>query len=196
MQYKVPQNIDMEDKIVGPFTMRQFIYLLIPGGIIYGWYNYLSTNYTDYTIEFALVAIPVGLIGLAFALLKINDRPFESFALSVIQFLSAAKQRKWTPGYAPEPVIVFDKPEDAQKANTVQKGGADLDSLSKVLEKSASELAQKAPAAKPAVSRQPSEKGSEQSVVNLSVKDVKGAAEKQQQAQAAAPKKGFLGILK
>ena len=32
MQFKVPQFIDMEDKIVGPLTLKQFAYILGAGG--------------------------------------------------------------------------------------------------------------------------------------------------------------------
>ncbi|MCD6421855.1 PrgI family protein [bacterium] len=31
MLYKVPQNINLEDKVIGPLTFRQFIYLLVGG---------------------------------------------------------------------------------------------------------------------------------------------------------------------
>ena len=33
-QYKVPQDVEAEDKLLGPFTFRQFIYLMIAGGLI------------------------------------------------------------------------------------------------------------------------------------------------------------------
>ena len=33
-QYKVPQDVEADDKLIGPFSFRQFIYLLIAGGLI------------------------------------------------------------------------------------------------------------------------------------------------------------------
>ena len=33
-QYKVPQDVEAEDKLLGPFTFRQFVYLMIIGGLI------------------------------------------------------------------------------------------------------------------------------------------------------------------
>lgn len=33
-QYKVPQDVEADDKLLGPFSFRQFIYLLIAGGMI------------------------------------------------------------------------------------------------------------------------------------------------------------------
>ncbi|NTW61726.1 PrgI family protein, partial [Candidatus Saccharibacteria bacterium] len=37
--YKVPQDVEAEDKLIGPFTFRQFVYLIIvalAGGITWG----------------------------------------------------------------------------------------------------------------------------------------------------------------
>ena len=31
-QYKVPQDVEADDKLIGPFSFRQFVYLLIAGG--------------------------------------------------------------------------------------------------------------------------------------------------------------------
>ncbi|MCF0232804.1 MAG: PrgI family protein, partial [Enterococcus sp.] len=31
-QYKVPQNVEADDKLLGPFSFRQFIYLLVAAG--------------------------------------------------------------------------------------------------------------------------------------------------------------------
>ena len=39
-QYKVPQDVEADDKLLGPFSFRQFVYLLIAGGLI-------ACNYTS-----------------------------------------------------------------------------------------------------------------------------------------------------
>ncbi len=174
MQYKVPQNIDMEDKIIGPFTMKQFIYLLVAGGIIYAWWSYLQKNYVDFMPVFLLVAIPVGLLGLAFALVKINDRPFEVFVLSLFQFLSTPKQRMWREGYKSEPVIIKDQVAPVENSNK-PKDTRSLDDLSKSLDKQAQLMSQSAPVKKFA-------KSSSEVAVNVSVKDVN-----KPQTQSPAP---------
>ena len=33
-QYKVPQDVEADDKLIGPFSFRQFVYLLIAGGLV------------------------------------------------------------------------------------------------------------------------------------------------------------------
>jgi len=134
MQYKVPQNIDLEDKIVGPFTMRQFVYLLVAGGLIYGWWNFLNSNYVNFLPQFLILAIPIGGLGFAFALVKINDRPFEYFVLGLLKFLFSPKQMMWKTGFKGESVIMIDTP----KAPPLKDGAKDtrgLDDLAKSLEK-------------------------------------------------------------
>ena len=195
LQYKVPQNIDLEDKIVGPFTLKQFIYLLVSGSIIYGWWSYLSSNYIEgtYTITFVLVAIPVGLLGAALALVKVNDRPFEVFLLNLLRFIVSPKQRMWKEGFKSEPVIIVDKTE-APKAEKVAKDTGSLDDLAKSLEDQTEKLkAEEAPQTK--IRKNPVSQT--KNPLNLSVTDVEGAAKAQVQAQkkdvqaktvAAAPK--------
>ena len=190
MQYKVPQNIDLEDKIVGPFTMKQFIYLLASGGIVYGWWNYLSKSYVDFIVAFLILAIPVGMLGVALALIKVNDRPFEYFLLNVFKFIFTPKRRVWQEGFKSEPVIVS-TPGDEVKAPTVVKDTRSLDDLSRGLEKQSEELRKKAiaeaPEKKGFLSRlfKPEENAASKQApaLNISVKDIKSASEKQTGAQ-------------
>ena len=75
-QYKVPQNIDIQDKIFGPFTLAQFLYMLGGGAIIYILFAALgSTNFT----LFVVVSLPIALLTIALVLVKVNDRSFLTF---------------------------------------------------------------------------------------------------------------------
>ena len=42
MQFKVPQFLDIEDKIFGPFTFREFIYLAGAAGLCFVFYKWLG----------------------------------------------------------------------------------------------------------------------------------------------------------
>jgi len=181
LQYKVPQNIDLEDKIVGPFTLRQFVYLLVAGSIIYGWWSYLSSNYVEgtYTITFLLVALPVGMLGGALALVKINDRPFEVFLLNLLKFIASPKQRMWKEGFKSEPVIIVDKAE-APKAEKVAKDTGSLDDLAKSLEDQNEKLKAEEP---PQTKIRKNPVSQTKNPLKLSVTDVEGAAKAQIQAQ-------------
>ena len=159
--------------------MKQFLYLLIGGGIIYGWWNFANTFVSPSPMTiFIPLALPVGLICFCFALVKVNDRPFEFFVLSMIRFLVAPKQRKWVEGYNPETVITLDKATQSEAQNKPSRDVRDLDSLAKGLEEKSVEIAAKNPTA-----GRPTVAGQKPKEINLAVNDVQAAAEKQQGAQ-------------
>ena len=93
MQFKVPQNIDMEDKIIGPLTLTQFFYLLFGGVIIYTLFGKLAI--TGYPFLFWILAIPIGSFSFAMAFVKIQDRPFPSFFFAMIKFITTPRARSW-----------------------------------------------------------------------------------------------------
>jgi len=77
MRFQVPQFIDIEDKIIGPFTLKQFVYLAGGAGLCYIIYAFL-------TIYISIFLIPaVAGLSLALAFYKVNNKPF-------IDFLEAA----------------------------------------------------------------------------------------------------------
>lgn len=92
MQFKVPQNIDMQDRILGPLTLFQLLYLLIGFLVSYGLLRSGSL------IAFIFIGIPVGVMTLAFAFIKINDQPFGRFVGSSIIFMLKPKMRLWHKG--------------------------------------------------------------------------------------------------
>lgn len=90
MRYKVPQNIDMPDRIVGPLTMIQFVEAVIGGGLAYVVYNGMPNPLN------LLLAIIIGLFTLAIVFIKINERPFLFYFVAFIKFLSTPKNRRWS----------------------------------------------------------------------------------------------------
>jgi hypothetical protein len=70
MEYQVPQFIEVEDKIFGPFTFSQFVYLAGGAGLIVALNLYLPRI-------FAIIAsLPVAALALALAFYKINNKSF------------------------------------------------------------------------------------------------------------------------
>ena len=92
MRFKVPQNIDMPDRILGPLTMLQFIYAVIGGGGAYVCFMSLPSPLG------AILGVIVALFTVAMIFLKINERPFSHFLLSLFRFMSTPKQRVWHKG--------------------------------------------------------------------------------------------------
>lgn len=93
-QFIVPQFIDVEDKILGPISVRQFIIFLIGGGLIAGVYQilYRLANQVG-AFFFSAIFILIGIV--AFAFVRVNGRPFHLFLLSAIQTLKNPRMRLW-----------------------------------------------------------------------------------------------------
>lgn len=89
MQFVVPQFIEVESKVIGPISIRQFIILLATAGLIFIWYSLLST------IPLVIVSLPTLGIGVIFAFAKVNGQPFHNFALSLVQTLQRPKLTLW-----------------------------------------------------------------------------------------------------
>ncbi len=70
MQYQVPQFIEIEDKIFGPLTLKQFLYLAGGGGLCLMFFTLLPLYLA------VLCMLPVAALSLALAFYKVNDRPF------------------------------------------------------------------------------------------------------------------------
>jgi len=89
MQATVPQFIDVEDRIIGPLTLKQFLYFVTAGALeLVYWFFF------DFSL-FILVSIPTLAIAAAFAFFKINDRPFIYFVLAVIGYYFKPVVRVW-----------------------------------------------------------------------------------------------------
>ncbi len=84
-QYQVPQFIDIEDRIIGPLTLKQFIYLAFAAAILFVFW-FLFKFYI-----WIVVALPITALALAFAFLKINDRPFAYFFIAAVSYFTKPK---------------------------------------------------------------------------------------------------------
>lgn len=93
-QFIVPQFIDVEDKILGPISVRQFIIFLVSGGLIVGAYQILY-RLANQTIAFLFSAIGIFLFAILFAFIRVNGRPFHIFALSLLQSVKNPRMRLW-----------------------------------------------------------------------------------------------------
>jgi hypothetical protein len=91
MQFQVPQNITMEDRIVGSLTAIQFGILLIGGGIAF--YFFQSTN-VPHPLNY-VIAAGLAIVTLVMALGKFNDQPMYRFAKFIVAFVMRPKIRVW-----------------------------------------------------------------------------------------------------
>lgn len=89
MRFQVPQFIEVEDKIFGPLTIKQFIYLAGGGGLSFIIYTYLNFYLA------ILVIIPVVILSVSLAFYKVNNRSFISVLESGFQYMLSAKLYIW-----------------------------------------------------------------------------------------------------
>ncbi|TSC68477.1 MAG: Uncharacterized protein G01um101456_632 [Parcubacteria group bacterium Gr01-1014_56] len=69
MRYQVPQFIEIEDKIFGPLTLKQFIYVAGGGGVCLIFFSLLPFYLT------VILSIPVMVLSLGLAFYQVNGRP-------------------------------------------------------------------------------------------------------------------------
>lgn len=117
MQFKVPQNIDMQDRIIGPLTLSQFFYLLFGGLIIYILFSRLLIN--GFGFLFWILSIPIGVFSFCMAFVKIQDRPFPVFFMAMLRYLSQPRARVWQ-HYSP-PVSAAPPPTKKKEATPTKK---------------------------------------------------------------------------
>ncbi|HZJ41020.1 MAG TPA: PrgI family protein [Candidatus Saccharimonadales bacterium] len=88
-QFTVPQFIDVESKIIGPITTRQFI-IFLGAAVLIG----LCYRFFDFSL-FITFAIIIFIVAAMFAFVKINGRPFHFFILNAIQTIRRPNLRIW-----------------------------------------------------------------------------------------------------
>lgn len=89
MRFEVPQFIEIEDKIFGPFTWKQFVYLT--GGIGLGVVIFFTMPF----IIFVLIGVPIGGLAILLAFYPVNNRPFSNFLESMVHFYRSSRVYHW-----------------------------------------------------------------------------------------------------
>ena len=108
-QFTVPQFIDVEDKIFGPITVRQFLILLVAGLILFVAFRFGDTSL------FILTAILVGGFAMVLAFVKINGQSFHYFLLNVVLTIRRPTLRIWYKRYTRQELQEFRHKEEEVK---------------------------------------------------------------------------------
>ncbi len=109
MRFKVPQFIDIEDKIFGPFTFKQFMYLAGGAGLAYISYKFLPIY----------AALPLVLIfggmAVSLAFVQINKKPFIFIMEAYIRYMINSKMFIWNKrNKVNEPTAVAKKADEIE----------------------------------------------------------------------------------
>ncbi|MBL8160174.1 PrgI family protein [Candidatus Saccharibacteria bacterium] len=133
--YKVPQDVEAEDKLVGPFTFRQFIYMLIVAGA--GGLSFMFIQAPIPLPFFSFITIPIGLAFLMLALPLRKDQPMEIYLLAILRFMLKPKRRIWSTDGVPATVMI-DAPKVVEQHLTKDFDGTEaahrLDYLAKIVD--------------------------------------------------------------
>lgn len=88
-QFQVPQFITVEDRIIGPFTLKQFFYLLGAVGVgALGWF-FLNI------VLFIVLAVPLALVLLAMGIGTFQGRPFRDIFMNAVNFYLKPRLYLW-----------------------------------------------------------------------------------------------------
>ncbi len=89
--YKVIQDIEAEDKFVGPFTLKQFIFMAITAACLWVSFFFLTKGIWFIAIILLPLEIVLGFLGFPWG----RDQPTETWLLAKLRFYFKPRQRVW-----------------------------------------------------------------------------------------------------
>jgi hypothetical protein len=90
-QYKVPQNVEAEDKILGPLTFKKFIYAMIG----FGWAAICFAVLRTLPVVMIIIGFPPTLLFFLLAFYDRDGQDFEQLLVAMVQFFAASRRRPW-----------------------------------------------------------------------------------------------------
>ena len=90
MQFQVPQFIEVEDKIFGQLTLKQFIYLAGGAGMCAVLYVFIPIKFVA-----IILMLPVAAFSISLTFVKVNGKPFIDYIQSGFYYLLGSKLYTW-----------------------------------------------------------------------------------------------------
>jgi PrgI family protein len=90
-QYKVPQNVEAEDHILGALTFRQFIFAMIG----FGWAAICFAIFRKIPAVMILLGFPPTLLLMLLAFYTRDGQNFEQILIAMVGFFAASRKRYW-----------------------------------------------------------------------------------------------------
>lgn len=148
---KIPQNVQIEDRIIGPITLRQLIITILGCGISYAIWSTLQKIFGDVSITVTIVAWIPAVVFIAFAFVKVYDLSLFRVVFLMIERSVKPQTRTW----APRPGIsvihshALAKPEKKKPDAAQQEQPQSIEELSSMLDIPATEAAPPASSSMP-----------------------------------------------
>lgn len=99
--YKVPQDVEADDKLLGPFSFRQFVYLMLVFGLsMIAWWLFQVFPLL------AIIPLPLALFLLIMALPLKKDQPMETYLAALISFYTKPRKRFWITGQSDSTILI------------------------------------------------------------------------------------------
>lgn len=119
-KYKVPQDVEADDKLLGPFTFRQFVYLMVVFGLVmlaiglFQIFPLLAIIPTPFIFFFAILALPIK-----------KDQPMETYLAALFSFYTKPNKRYWVPGQSESTILITaPKKVEAPRARNITQDEA------------------------------------------------------------------------
>jgi len=127
--FQVPQFIDIEDKIIGPLSLRQFVILVGTAAVVF-----LSFKLLQFWL-WILVGGAFGALGLALAFLKINGQNFSRVSINFLKYMINPRLYVWQRS-GEKKVLVKPQSKIIKKEETSKKrlSGEELEEMAKKLD--------------------------------------------------------------
>ncbi len=90
MQFHVPQFIDVEDKIFGPFSAKQFAWVGGGAGAFF-----VAYSITGSFLLGLIISSPILALGFALAFYKVNNRPFIHVVEAAFKYFTNSRLYIW-----------------------------------------------------------------------------------------------------
>ncbi len=119
--YKVPQDVEADDKLIGPFSFRQFIYL-----IIVALAGVAAWGLAQLFVGLAVIPLPIILFFGALALPLRKDQPMEIYLAAIISYYLKPHRRLWDPeGIESFIEITAPKVQEVQRSKNISQDDAE-----------------------------------------------------------------------
>lgn len=112
--FQVPQFIDIEDKIIGPISLRQFLILVGTAALVFLFFKVLEVWL------WIIVGGLIGALGIALAFLKINGQNFSRVAVNFLKYMINPRFYVWQRS-GENKVLIKQQPKIIKKEETEKK---------------------------------------------------------------------------
>ena len=94
---KIPQNVYIEDRIVGPLTLRQILIVAAGGGFSYALWASLSKTYGNIGLFLTVLVWLPAAVSVLFAFVKVNDLSMMKLLFLFLERMQKPTTRTWAP---------------------------------------------------------------------------------------------------